>query len=55
MANRNTKGLRAANRKAGQFFHGTHCFTDFAHKSRNPQNRRKSAWRGCPWANAMRE
>jgi hypothetical protein len=28
-------------------FEGRPCITDFASKDKNPQNKRKSAWKGC--------
>jgi DNA invertase Pin-like site-specific DNA recombinase len=43
--NKNTRRNRKADRKAGKYFHGTECFTDFRDRAKNPQNRRRSARR----------
>jgi hypothetical protein len=46
MANKSTKAKAKAARKAKTHFHGKTCVTDFKLKDKNPDNGRKSAWRG---------
>jgi hypothetical protein len=47
MANKATKAKASATRKAKQHFHGKICLTSFADKAKNPDNKRRSPWRGC--------
>jgi len=46
MANKATKAKTASARRAGQHFHGKICLTNFADKAKNPDNKRRSPWRG---------
>ena len=46
MANKSTRSKTAATRKAKGHFHGKPCFTSFADKAKNPDNKRRSPWRG---------
>lgn len=43
MANRNTKAKNKLARKEKKHFHGTACNTSW----KNPNSKRKSAWRGA--------
>ena len=59
MANKQTKAYRKlglSTRNTGaeltsivafEKFEGRPCVTDFKKKDQNPQNKRKSAWKGC--------
>lgn len=47
MANKNSKAKRKLASKAGTDFHGRPCITSFAQKDKNPENKRKSPWKGA--------
>ncbi len=47
MANQNTKANRKIASKEKTCFCGKPCITSFKDKDKNPENKRKSAWKGC--------
>jgi hypothetical protein len=46
MANKSSKAKAKTARKAKSHFHGKICLTSFSDRDKNPDNKRRSPWRG---------